>query len=236
MLAGNGWGPLYSTVAPGSAETTKRNSQFDVDGIFVAELWADLLGLLNFSHAPRVRSRSHADGPARAAANELDRDAFIRWLEAFVSGEHGRRSAFALLVVNLRRSDRVAALMGRPHSRRGDAEAVRRVSAALRPQDRFARLGPEHLVLALPKLIELDVVTLAVNRLFSAFETPIDTGGENVLMRPCAGCALSLPDEAADTEELLNAADAACVEAQSTAERFAYAVTLRSRTASSWRR
>jgi len=160
----------------------------------------------------------------------------MRWLEAFVGAETGRRFAVALLVINLRRSDRVAALIGRPHARRSDAEVVRRISATLRPQDRFARLGPEHLVLALPDITEVDVVTLAVNRLFGAFEAPIDTGGEKIRMRPCAGCALSLPNEAADTEALLDAADSACVEAQSTPERFAYAVTVRSRTTSSSRR
>lgn len=187
------------------------------------------MGLLNLSFVPRARSHGHADEAVRPAANELDRDAFMRWLEASVSGETGLRSAFALLVINLRRSDRVAALMGRPHARASDAEAVRRISAALRSDDRFARLGPEHLVLALPNITEIDVVTLAVNRLFRTFEAPIDAGGERVRMRPCAGCALSLPDETADVEALLSAADAACVEAQSTEERFAYALAMSGR-------
>ena len=182
------------------------------------------MGLLNLSLAPRARSRSDADEPLRTTAKELEPDAFMRWLESSVTGETGLRSAFALLVINLRRSDRAAALMGRPWARAGGIEALRRISAALRPQDRFARLGPEHLIVALPKITEVDVVTLAVNRLFTAFERPIDAGGERIRMRPCAGCALSLPDEATDTEALLDAADAACVEAQSTEERFAYAL------------
>jgi EAL domain-containing protein (putative c-di-GMP-specific phosphodiesterase class I) len=62
-----------------------------------------------------------------------------------------------------------------------------------------------------------------VHRLFSAFAAPIEAGGVQIRMRPCAGCALSLPNEAADGESLLNAADTACVAAQSRHDGFAYA-------------
>jgi len=178
--------------------------------------------LVNLARARRLDA--DAGGPSPVAANELTRADFMRWLTSSVYGENGPRSALALLVVNLRRSDRIAALMGQPRARVADVEAARRIAAALRPQDRFTRLGPEHVVLALPKITEVDVVRLAVNRLFGAFHAPVDAGGEWVRMRPCAGCALSMPSEAADAEALLSAADSACGDAQSTEDGLAYAL------------
>jgi len=58
------------------------------------------MGLLNLSLAPRTRSRGDADESSRTTAKELEPDAFMRWLEASVTGETGLRSAFALLVIS----------------------------------------------------------------------------------------------------------------------------------------
>ncbi len=180
--------------------------------------------LINLARARRADLHADAGAHAPVVANELARAAFMRWLATSVHGEGGPRSALALLVVNLRRSDRTAALMGQPRAGVADAEAARRIAVALRPQDRFTRLGPEHVVIALPRITEVDMVALAVNRLFGAFHAPIDTGNEWVRMRPCAGCALSLPSEAVDAEALLSAADGACTDAQSAEDGLAYAV------------
>jgi hypothetical protein len=78
-----------------------------------------VMGLLNLSLAPRARL---AQRRRRAATND-GKGARARRIHAlarvFVTGENGLRSAFALLVINLRRSDRAAALMGRPWARAG---------------------------------------------------------------------------------------------------------------------
>jgi EAL domain-containing protein (putative c-di-GMP-specific phosphodiesterase class I) len=181
------------------------------------------VGFLEFSRKKRLGPIGHAQVTASERSIELERDDFMRWLEGPLHGATGSGAAFALLVINLRRSDRTAALMQRPLARACDAEAARRVSEALRPQDRFTRLGPDHLLLVLPRISDVAVVMLAVNRLLGNFEAPIAMGGEKFRMRPCVGCALSLPNQAVDIEALLTAADNACVLAGSSENAFALA-------------
>ncbi len=181
------------------------------------------MGLLEFSRAKRVVRSQIADATAPGASAELLRDDFMQWLEGPLHRATGPGAAFALLVINLRRSDRMAALMHRPLAQACDSEVTRRVADALRPHDRFTRLGPEHLMLVLPRISDVAVVTLAVNRLLRSFEAPIEIGSEQFRMRPCVGCALALPGDAIDVEALLSAADAACVAAASTESAFAMA-------------
>jgi len=181
------------------------------------------MGLTEALRAKRSARGGSPDVTMAATSIELERDDFMRWLEGPLRGALGERGGFALLVINLRRSDRTAALLRRPLSRACDAEAARRVSDALRPQDRFTRLGPEHLLVVLPRIGDVAVVTLAVNRLLSSFEAPIEIGHEKFRMRPCMGCALWTPEQSIDVEKLLGAADAACALAASSESAFAVA-------------
>lgn len=158
-------------------------------------------------------------------AQELSLEELMRWLESPNRDELSSSATFALLVINLRRSDRAAALMHLPSAQTNYAAAASRISKALRPQDRFAQAGPEDVVLVLPHISELAVVMLAANRLFRSFEAPIDTGIGIVRMRPCVGCALQLPHEALGIEALLSSADNACVLARSTESGFAMAAS-----------
>jgi EAL domain-containing protein (putative c-di-GMP-specific phosphodiesterase class I)/GGDEF domain-containing protein len=150
-------------------------------------------------------------------ANELDQRELMAWIESLV--RDGKSSGFALLVINLRRSDRAAALMLDPTSLLRDATAMRRMAEALRPQDRFARVGPEEIVAVLPNITDVALVTLAVNRLLRCFDAPL----HGTRMRPCIGCSFQIADKAFDIEALLTAADAACTEAQSAENSFAVA-------------
>jgi len=178
------------------------------------------MGLLEF---PRMKRPGRVEVAGPEMALELAGDEFMRWLDGPLHRASGSEAAFALLVINLRRSDRGAAMMRRPLSRAGDAEAARRLAEALRPQDRFTRLDPEHLVLVLPRISDVAVVRLAVNRLLGNFEAPIEVGNERIYMRPCVGCAMSSPNAAIDVEALLSAADNACIAAGSSETAFALA-------------
>ena len=182
------------------------------------------MGLLELRRAKRPGRSDAAE--VTSSSFELGRDDFTQWLDGPLRQASGSVTAFALLVINLRRSDRAAALMRRPLAEAGSAEAARRVSEALRPQDRFARLGPEHLMLVLPGIGDVAVVRLAVNRLLSNFEAPIETGNTKIRMRPCVGCALSSATAPVDVEALLSAADNACVAASSAESAFALAPPL----------
>ncbi|MHB8494398.1 MAG: putative bifunctional diguanylate cyclase/phosphodiesterase [Casimicrobiaceae bacterium] len=181
---------------------------------------------MEFPEFSRSRRTGHPP-PARVVAAkgsiELERHDFVRWLEDPRRGATGSAATVALLVINLRRSDRAAALMHRPLARACDAEAGRRVTEALRPQDRFTRFGPEHLMVALPGVTDVAMVRPAINRLLGTFEAPIAIGNDNFRMRPCVGCAWSSPTERFDAEALLRAADNACVLAGSNGSAFALA-------------
>ncbi|MEO8304268.1 MAG: GGDEF domain-containing phosphodiesterase [Betaproteobacteria bacterium] len=181
------------------------------------------MSLLQLPRTWRPGRATNARTPASTPANELQRDEFLRWLEGPVNEASGPGSAFALLVINLRRSDRTAALMHHPLAQAIDFETARRMSEALRPQDRFARLGAEHVVVVLPKVTDVAVVMLAVNRLFGNFEAPIDINGERVRIRPCAGCAFSLTNQVVRAQALLSAADGACAVARTSGSGFAIA-------------
>jgi EAL domain-containing protein (putative c-di-GMP-specific phosphodiesterase class I)/GGDEF domain-containing protein len=175
--------------------------------------------------AKRTGASNHKVVPLPGEPHELGRDDLLRWLENENRDDKGSAAAFALLVINLRRSDRAAALMQFPSAQASYAAAARRLSKALRPQDRFAQVGPEDVVLVLPQIAELAVVMLAVNRLFRSFDAPIASGDVSVRMRPCAGCALYLPHEAVDIEALLGAADNACALARSSENGFTMAAS-----------
>jgi diguanylate cyclase len=181
------------------------------------------MGLLEFPRTKRTRGIGHAEVTVAGVSLELACGEFMRWLDGPLRRASGPEAAFALLVINLRRSDRAAALMRRPLAEACDAEAARRLSEALRPQDRFARLDPDHLVLVLPRIRDVAMVKLAVNRLLGIFEAPIEVGSEKIRMRPCVGCAMSSPGAAVDVEAMLSAADNACRVAGSNETAFALA-------------
>ena len=179
------------------------------------------MGLLQLSRARHLIHAGAGRAVEQTASQELGREDLVGWLEDQVSDPGIRRVAFALLVVNLRRSDRTSALMRRPLARASGREAARRLSEALRPQDRFARLDPEHLLVVLPQVSEAAVVMLAVSRIIRQFEAPIEIGRDTVRMRPCVGSALTSASDAVDIDALVSAADRACVTAQSAEDGFA---------------
>jgi EAL domain-containing protein (putative c-di-GMP-specific phosphodiesterase class I) len=86
--------------------------------------------------------------------------------------------------------------------------AMRRVTGALRPDDRIVQLTDEKLCILLPNLRSEALPLLAASKIQQAFETPFRVEENSVTIRPAIGIA-TFPTHAASGEELLVHADIA---------------------------
>jgi EAL domain-containing protein (putative c-di-GMP-specific phosphodiesterase class I)/GGDEF domain-containing protein len=146
--------------------------------------------------------------------NEMAPAMLSRHIEAHLApNAAGRANRFAVIVVQLDRSDRGTALAGLERARTGMQQIRQRISAALRPSDRFAVSGIGELIAFLPGIDSQAVIGLAGTRLLAALDQPLQTGGKASLLRPAIGCAF-FPDHGADVEQLIAAADTACFRAR----------------------
>lgn len=149
--------------------------------------------------------------PVATHAQELTPEGLAAWLMEHTASEENNAPPFALMCVNLRRTDRCEALFNSEAAERVYGETCQRLATTLRAQDRFARIGPEELMLVLPGIGDEPLAQLAANRLLAAFERPL--GSQRVRMRPCLGCAF-FPHHGHQLVHLVNAADMACEQAR----------------------
>jgi EAL domain-containing protein (putative c-di-GMP-specific phosphodiesterase class I)/GGDEF domain-containing protein len=147
-------------------------------------------------------------------ANELTPGMLSRHIEAQLMPKDDARAArFAVIVVQLDRSDRSSALSGLERGRIALQQIRQRISSALRPNDRFCVSGIGELVAFLPGIDSQAVIGLAGTRLLTALEQPLQLGNKAALLRPAIGCAF-FPDHGTEVEHLIGAADAACFRAR----------------------
>ena len=114
----------------------------------------------------------------------------------------------ALIVVSLRRSDRIASMLDTPGSRTVTAQVLARLGGMLRETDRLVLASPDEVWLLLPRLPAAAMVTLAVNRLLSVLGPALVHEGHAVFVRPSIGVACA-PHNATSAALLLRAADLA---------------------------
>jgi EAL domain-containing protein (putative c-di-GMP-specific phosphodiesterase class I)/GGDEF domain-containing protein len=124
-----------------------------------------------------------------------------------------RRNRFALLVIQLDRSDRGSALAGLERGNIGSEQIRQRMAQALRAADRFAIVGISEIMAVLPGIDSQAVIGLAGTRLLGALDEPVPMLGKTALLRPAIGCAF-FPDHGVDPEQLIAAADDACFRAR----------------------
>jgi EAL domain-containing protein (putative c-di-GMP-specific phosphodiesterase class I)/GGDEF domain-containing protein len=115
----------------------------------------------------------------------------------------------AVLIVELRRVDRLQALLRGPAPSTTMSLVVERLRKALRPEDRVAALGEEQACLVLPRLSHPSQAVLAAVKVLRALDRPIAYEGGSAVLRPCVGIAC-LPEHGFDPGELLMAADVSC--------------------------
>lgn len=130
----------------------------------------------------------------------LDREA------AVAQATNGR---LAVLVLELRRVDRLHALLRGPSPATTMGLVVERLRKALRPEDRVAALGEEQVCIVLPRLAHPSQSVLAAVKILRALDRPITHEGGSAVLRPCVGIA-SLPEHGVSPGDLLTAADVSC--------------------------
>lgn len=134
----------------------------------------------------------------------------------------GESSSVALLVVSLRRSDRIAALLADHHSNEMTGQLLARINAILRSKDQFVLVGEDECWLLLPGLSSEALAILAAHRLLAALNSPLIAGKHTVFMRPSIGIACA-PLHAQSATSLLRAADIAQQNARAANDLFAMA-------------
>ena len=130
----------------------------------------------------------------------LDREA------AVAQATNGR---LAVLVLELRRVDRLHALLRGPSPATTMDLVLDRLRKALRPEDRVAPLGEEQVCIVLPRLAHPSQSVLAAVKILRLLDRPIAHEGGSAVLRPCIGIA-SLPEHGTSPGDLLMAADVSC--------------------------
>ncbi|MGZ5707454.1 MAG: putative bifunctional diguanylate cyclase/phosphodiesterase [Usitatibacter sp.] len=153
--------------------------------------------------APPPPPTAHA---AADTAAPQTRDDLLKLLDREAAVARATNGRLAVLLVELRRVDRLQALL------RGPAPAVTmelvldRLRKALREEDRMAAISDDQVCVILPRLAHPSQATLAAVKILRVLDRPIAHEGGSAVLRPCVGIA-TLPEHGFDPAELLMAAD-----------------------------
>ena len=159
--------------------------------------------------------------PARAPAREIRPEELIAFLQSRLAV--GReKGGTALLMLELRRSDRLGALIGDPASQELLRKILAGVAQLLRPEDRLAAVTYDEIWLVLPGLSHHELAVLAAHRILDAHELRRAATSGGFAIRPCVGIAC-FPDHAADLRGLIEAADGARRAAAASEDHYAVA-------------
>ncbi len=152
---------------------------------------------------------SSADPAADTEAVVPDaRQEMLRLLDRETAIARATDGRLAVLIIELRRVDRLQALLRGPAPAVTMGLVIERLRKALRPEDRLAPLSDDQVCVVLPRLTHPSQAVLAAVKLLRALDRPIAHEGGSAVLRPCVGVA-SLPEHGFDPAELLMAADVA---------------------------
>ena len=149
------------------------------------------------SSPPPAAAESPAPGTREELLKLLDRES------AIARATQGR---LAVLVIELRRVDRLQALLRGPSPAATMELVLDRLRKALRPEDRLAALGDEQVCIVLPRMTHPSQAVLAAVKLLRALDRPIADNEGSAVLRPCVGIATT-PEHGYDPAQLLMAAD-----------------------------
>ncbi|HUP98000.1 MAG TPA: GGDEF domain-containing phosphodiesterase [Usitatibacter sp.] len=155
-------------------------------------------------------SPSSPADPATATENSATaaREEMLRVLDRESAIARATDGRLAVLVIELRRVDRLQALLRGPEPATTMTLVLERLRKALRPEDRLAPLSDEQVCVVLPRLAHPSQAVLAAVKLLRALDRPIAHEGGSAVLRPCVGVA-TMPEHGFDPAELLMAADVA---------------------------
>jgi EAL domain-containing protein (putative c-di-GMP-specific phosphodiesterase class I)/GGDEF domain-containing protein len=147
--------------------------------------------------------------PVEAAAEipeTAGREALLKFLDRETAIARATGGRLSVLILELRRVDRVQALLRGPAPATTMMLVVDRLQKAMRPEDRVAAINDEQVCLVLPRLAHPSQAVLAAVKLLRALDRPISHEGGSAVLRPCVGIA-NLPEHGFDPAGLLMAAD-----------------------------
>ncbi len=150
-----------------------------------------------------------ADAGLRAQSpGEGARDELLRFLDREAAVAQATQGRLAVLLVELRRVDRLQALLKGPPAAVTLSLVLERLRPALRPEDRLAALSEEQVCIVLPRLAHPTQAVLAAVKCLRALDRPIAHEGGTAVLRPCVGI-VTVPEHSPDPASLLMAADVA---------------------------
>lgn len=148
--------------------------------------------------------------PPTSASRLVSRQSLAGEISRMISVQSG--TALAVIMIELRRANRLQALTGGVSAEAIVEHSVARLDRVLRDVDRLCKLSNETLCLVLPNLGDGAQAVLAAVRVLSTLQKPFAVPGsgreDTVSIRPHLGIAL-YPEGARDAEQLLIKADVA---------------------------
>jgi EAL domain-containing protein (putative c-di-GMP-specific phosphodiesterase class I)/GGDEF domain-containing protein len=145
-------------------------------------------------------------GLPSASADAATREEMLKLLDRETAIARATEGRLAVLIIELRRVDRLQALLRGPAPSTTMSLVLDRLRKALRPEDRLAPLSDEQVCVVLPRLAHPSQAVLAAVKLLRALDRPITHEGGSAVLRPCVGVA-TVPEHGYDPAELLMAAD-----------------------------
>jgi EAL domain-containing protein (putative c-di-GMP-specific phosphodiesterase class I)/GGDEF domain-containing protein len=130
----------------------------------------------------------------------------LRQLDRETAIARATQGRLAVLILELRRVDRLHALLRGPAPAMTMSLVVERLKKALRDDDRLAPISDEQVCIILPRLAHQSQAVLAAVKLLRALDRPIAHEGGSAVLRPCIGIA-TVPENGFDPADLLMAAD-----------------------------
>jgi diguanylate cyclase len=139
-------------------------------------------------------------------ATAESREELLKLLDRETAIARATNGRVAVLILELRRVDRLQALLRGPAPAMTMELVLERLRKALRPEDRMAPLGDDQVCVLLPRLAHQSQAVLAAVKLLRALDRPIAHEGGTAVLRPCVGIA-TCPEHGFDPAELLMGAD-----------------------------
>jgi EAL domain-containing protein (putative c-di-GMP-specific phosphodiesterase class I)/GGDEF domain-containing protein len=150
-----------------------------------------------------MQDAAAASGPGEA------RERLMKVLDRETAVAQATDGRLAVLILELRRVDRLHALLKGPSPAITMELVLERLEKALRPDDRLAALNDDQVCIVLPRLSHPSQAVLAAVKLLRALDRPIAHEGGTAVLRPCVGVA-TMPEHGTAPADLLTAADVSC--------------------------
>jgi len=141
-------------------------------------------------------------------AEDFNREEVLRFLDRESAVARATQGRMAVLVLELRRVDRLQALLKGPPAAVTMTLVLERIRKVLRTDDRAAAINDDEVCIVLPRLAHPTQAVLAAVKVLRALDRPIAHEGGTAVLRPCIGIA-TVPEQGYDPAELLMAGDVA---------------------------